>query len=243
MRLTALGVSAAIIAGGTWISLQALSPSGTEENYRTAPGEQQEIALTDGSRVTLDTDGAVDVRITRTHRIVHLDQGQVLVDVMRDPNKPFVVETPEGTATALGTAFIVRRDKSGTLVTVTRSHVRVCPVIVDGRALCRTLGPGERARLNAAAVQMEARVDPAQASLWTEGWLEADDRPVTEVLAELNRYRARPVRFDAAKLSGLRVTGSYSLRDTDRAVEGIAHAVDLVITSLPGGDLSLRRGD
>jgi len=50
---------------------------------------------------------------------------------------------------------------------------------------------------------------------------------VTEVLAELNRYRAVPARFDAARLANVRVSGSFPLTDTDHALEGVSRATGL----------------
>jgi transmembrane sensor len=58
-------------------------------------------------------------------------------------------------------------------------------------------------------IRRMADVDAETAGAWAEGWLAADDRPVADVLAELNRYRAVPVRFDPAALAGVRVSGSF----------------------------------
>lgn len=210
-------------------------------DYRTAPGEQRQVALADGSQLLIDTDGAVNVEMDGADRTVDLVRGQILARVAKAEGRRFVVRTPEGSATALGTAFTVRRDPEGTLVTVLESHVRACPADAgDDPARCRDLGPGERVRLVAAKVAPLSQIDPAQAALWASGWIEADDREVAEVLAELNRYRTEPVRFDAGALKGLRVSGAYPLNDPDRALSGLAAAARLKVDRAPDGGVSVR---
>ncbi|MBO9724874.1 MAG: FecR family protein [Novosphingobium sp.] len=203
--------------------------------YQTAKGQVKTVALEDGSNLVIDTDAVVAVEMTRSKRIVELARGQVFVSVAKAPDRPFVIRTVDGTATALGTAYSVRRDDAGTRVMVTESHVRICPS--DLPDACRTLGPGEQARITPAGVIGLGRIDPARASLWTSGWLEVDDRPVDEVLSEIARYRKHPVRFDPGQLRGRNVTGSYPLSEPDRALSGVADAAGLTIRYQPDDTL------
>jgi transmembrane sensor len=209
--------------------------------YQTATGEQRAFVLNDGSDLIIDTQGAVKVRLERQVRHVELVRGQILVRVAKAPNRPFVVETPDGTATALGTRFVVRRDEMATDVVVIESHVRVClPRSFEGER-CHVLAPGERARLASGEIKLLPHVQPEQAALWSKGWLEVDDREVSAVIAELNRYRDQPIRFDPADVSGLRVSGSYPLRDTQRALDGIVASTPLTVERLADGSLKVRR--
>lgn len=152
-----------------------------------------------------------------------------MAQVARDPTRPFVVETADGTATALGTRFSVARDARGTTVTVIESRVRACAT-ARLRQVCVDLRAGDRARLSDGTVEKLPAVDIERASAWSKGWLEADDMPLIEALAELNRYRTRPIRFDPAALSDIRITGSYPLRDSDRALAAIAGTSGLWIS-------------
>jgi transmembrane sensor len=113
--------------------------------------------------------------------------------------------------------------------------VRACPA---RRGECLELEAGERALINDRGVE---RLPAARQDLgWTTGWLEADDRPLVEVLSELSRYARRPTRFDAHVLAGLRVTGSYPLDDAERALAAIAAHLELEIETLPDGALRLK---
>ena len=227
----ALVLVAAGWAGGRSMALRepfADYPSRTEVAHLT---------LADGSRLDLDAGSVADVEQGPRRRRVTLYRGEALVHVT--PGAPFVVETRHGRATALGTAYLVRDEGASTLVAVTESTVRVCPPRTDEG--CEILKAGERARVGGRRVTRLAPVDPSSVGGWASGWLEVDDRPVVQVLAELNRYRVRPIVFDAGALDGARVTGAYRLAETDRAAESIAQAAGLRVAREPDGTLRLIR--
>lgn len=234
-----LGVVLAVVAG--WAGMQSDYVRDRFPDYQTDRGELRAVALKDGSEITLDTDAAVGVDMDDGHRQVRLIRGQLLANVTKDQPRPFVVETVHGTATALGTSFIVRREENYTLVTVIESRVRICPAKLPDEDGCRTLAPGERARVTQSAVSEESPVDPSAAAMWSSGWLEADDWEVGDVLAELNRYSERPIEFDAASLRGVKVTGSYPLRDIDRAIDGIGRAAELSVRRSGNGEIVVTR--
>jgi len=233
--LGALALALVLVGGGVLWSMRD-----TSARFHTEIGEQRAIALRDGSRLILDTGGTAAVEMAGDARNVTLVKGQIFAEVAEGRDRPFVVTTPDGTITALGTAFVVRRQDRDTLVTVVESRVRICPAarVADK---CRIIGSGQRARLTAAAVTPLADIAPDAAKLWTTGWIEADDRSVSELLSELNRYRPVPVRFDAKALADVRVSGSYPLHDTDYAIQGIVRSTGLRSERSPDGVLIIRR--
>lgn len=225
-----------LMVGGGWLTLPPLLAP-LFPDHRTGTGERRNLALADGSELVLDGNSAIAVDLSSGVRRITLFQGQVQAVVARDVARPFTVATTDGTATALGTAFIVRKQADGTRVTVVESHVQVC---ADGQNLdCRNLSTGQRALITSKGIQRLSDVDPRAAAAWARGWLEADDMPLTDLLAELNRQRQRPIRFDPVLLAGRRVTGSFPLDDTDRAVQALAAATGLRLYRAADGDLVL----
>ncbi|CCW17325.1 FecR protein [Sphingobium indicum BiD32] len=223
-----------LLVGGGWLAAQSLTVRAWFPDYKTARGEQRTVTLADGSGLTIDTDGALDFRRDDANRTVTLFRGQILARVAKDEARPFVVETRDGTATALGTAFIVRRDEDATTVTVIESNVRVCPAKASPET-CSDLSPGDQVRLEQGRLSRLGRIDPGTAAIWAEGWLAVDDQPVAGVLLELNRYRRQPVRFDADELAGVRVSGSFPLADSDRALDGIVRLTGLRLSRAQDG--------
>lgn len=229
----------ALLVFAAGLGTQSLAIRERLAEHQSAVGEVRQVALADGSRLDIDTGSAVDFDTRRGRRQVSLYRGQVLVHVASDPTAPFVVMTRHGTATALGTAYAVRDEGESTLVSVVESTVKVCAKgTTDG---CVTLNAGERARVSGGDVARVAGIDTDQAAGWASGWLEADDQPIAEVLAELNRYRARPVGYAPSAVAGVHVTGAYPLNDTDRAVEALAQAAGLRLVRQPDGAISLAR--
>jgi len=233
------GVLALLVGLGAWYGADSPRVRSLFPDARTDRGEVRTLALADGSGLVVDTQTALDVRITGGGRQVDLFDGRVLAQVAHDPGRPFTIRTGDGTVTALGTAFSVHRDGRRTLVTVIASRVRACPAAAGD---CLELGAGDRALMTQGGVSRLPPVDPATAAAWTTGWLVVDDQPLTDVLAELNRYRAQPIRFDATGLRDIRVTGSYPLGDTDRALQAMAAALGVRVVPLGDGGVTVLAG-
>ncbi|MBY8823670.1 FecR family protein [Sphingomonas colocasiae] len=197
-------------------------------DQKTEAGETRVVALPDGSSLTLSTDSAVNLEIGDGERAVRLLRGELLAHVAKADAPPFEVMTEDGTAIALGTAYTVLKESAATTVAVAQSQVRVCPVPEDDEG-CLTLGPGQRARLAGGRAVRLPDVSAADVGAWAEGWLTVDDRPLAEVLDELNRWRAKPIGFDRTALADLRVSGIFPLRDTDRAAANLARLLPIMM--------------
>ncbi|AFT69503.1 Anti-FecI sigma factor FecR [Alloalcanivorax dieselolei B5] len=191
-----------------------------QAQYTTATGEQRPLVLADGSQLMLNTATRVDVDFSANHRRISLHRGEILVQTAPDPNspvRPFLVDCPQGRVQALGTRFLVRREGDETRVTVLEKAVRVRPSggdssrdIHQGEQLCFTrdqLGQTLPARANAGS--------------WVTGNLMVVDMPLRELLHELGRYRQGHLSCGDA-IADLKISGSFPLSDTDRALNVIS---------------------
>ncbi len=195
---------------------------------RTAAGDLRAVPLADGSRIVLASNSAANIDMGDGRRVVRLLRGEVLATVAKGQPTRFRVETADGSAEALGTAFTVRKDARATIVSVVSSQVRVCPAVAEAAA-CLTLSPGDRAQIADGVVSRLTPVAPADIAAWTDGWLSVDKQPLDEVLDALNRWRETPIRFDPQALSGLRVSGVFPLRDTDSALTNLARSQPIMV--------------
>jgi transmembrane sensor len=206
-------------------------------DQRTQPGETRVVALPDGSKLTLSTDSAANIDGDR--RTVKLLRGEILAQVAKHDGASFTVQSDDGAAMALGTAFTVRKDAGSTTVAVAESRVRVCPASAGA---CVTLSPGQRARLTRQAAVRLSDEPAANIGAWADGWLAVDDRPLVEVLEELNHWRAAPMRFDRRALADLRVSGVFPLREPDKALANLNQLLPVTIDrSDPASPLIRRR--
>lgn len=222
-RRRALQLLGLIAAGGGTALLAHDSPlwQRTASDYRTAVGETRAIVLADGTQLVLDTASAIDVRYGAGERRIVLRAGAILVTSAHEAAavyRPLLVETPQGTATALGTRFSVRRGDGASRVAVFQGAVALQPS-QDGAAPVH-LQAGQRAGYTRHAVHDIGMVEDSAAA-WAHGSLVAERMPLGELLAELGRYRHGVLRCDES-VAGLRVTGVFSLRDTDRSLANLA---------------------
>ncbi len=81
------GLAAAIVAAIVW-----LSPFGSPATrYETRAGGRQEVTLSDGTDLRLNTNTLVSVRIDDRQRVLRLDHGEVAIDVGEKSDAPLTV--------------------------------------------------------------------------------------------------------------------------------------------------------
>lgn len=200
-----------------WLGLQHLPVWMADQ--RTGVGERRQVVLEDGSRLQLNSNSAVDVKFDGHQRVIELLQGELWVDVAKDAQRPFVVRTDQGTATALGTRYLVKRAENGTtLVTVIESTVAVKGDTSEGVKVAA----GQRSILDHGQAQAPQAIGNSDPDAWTRGLLKVNDQPLDEVLQSLASYRHGLVRFDPQALKNLRVSGVFKLDDTTAALAALA---------------------
>ena len=210
-----LGVLGVVFCG--WLSLEHLPVWMADQ--RTGVGERRQIALEDGSQLQLNSNSAVDVKFDGHQRVIELLQGELWVDVAKDAQRPFVVRTDQGTATALGTRYLVKRAPDGTtVVTVIESTVAVKGEVEEGVKVIA----GQRSVLDHGRAMPAQAIGNADPDAWTRGLLKVNDQPLSEVLQTLASYRPGMVRFDPQALRDLRVSGVFKLDDTAAALSTLA---------------------
>src|SRR5262249_12911233 len=91
----------------------------------TRHGEQVEKRLEDGSVIRLNTDTALRVVLAPDTRLVYLDRGQAVFEVVHDASRPFHVIAGSADITDVGTKFDVYIQGDSTRVTVLEGQVGV----------------------------------------------------------------------------------------------------------------------
>lgn len=218
-RRRALQALAIIMSGGGAAMLAKESDlwQRAGADYRTAVGETRTLAMSDGTQVVLDTASAVDARYSDSERRLVLRAGAMLV-TSAPGNRPLLVQTAAGLVRAIGTCFAVRDNGGVSRVDVFEGAVQLLPShALDGGMLLRAR---RRASFTRQAVHAASEVADSAAA-WTQGKLVAERLRLADLLAELGRYRHGVLHCDEA-VAGLRVTGVFSLHDTDRALRSLA---------------------
>jgi transmembrane sensor len=181
--------------------------------YQTARGEQRDVVLADGSRVTLNTATQIVVRYTDDLRRILLVNGEALFDVNEDAARPFEVVAGLGVARAIGTRFAVRRSVDAITVSVLDGVVEVVRGGEDSAVaenLVSALEVGQAALLGidgTLSAVVPANVRRIQA--WQNRKIEFDNEPLAAAIAEVNRYSSKPFVLGEDGLSDVRVSGVF----------------------------------
>lgn len=190
-------------------------------DYRSGRHEVKTIALVDGSRLTLASNSAVDVAYGPDHRTIYLRKGEVIATVAKDAQRPFVVHSTQGSATALGTQFSVKAwSKQAVDVTVLSSKVRVCTA--NAAAIpCQDLIQNQTISLSTQGLSTVASVDAQAQSAWQDHILVANDMLLADVLDRVSQQQPGLTYINRQALGAQRISGVFPLNDAAQAYAAI----------------------
>lgn len=180
-------------------------------SYSTSVGERHLVGLPDGSRIQLNTHSSLRTRFTKSERTVWLDRGEAFFAIAHREDQPFVVHAGDREITVLGTQFSVRREDDKTTVAVLEGRVRLVEKKGDHAMRTSVIAAGDVAVASDAATFVEIRSESgvAQALSWRDGMLAFDQKPLSAIAAEFNRYNARKLVLDEEAVGDVRITGTF----------------------------------
>ena len=228
--IAAPAMAAAVAAA---VLLAPLLQSSPAVVYRTMPGETRKVALEDGSTVQLNGGSTLSVKMERGRRLVHMDQAEAVFDVAHDAGRPFLIDVGESQVRVVGTAFNIRRSAGETEVSVLRGVVEVSDLDAPSRKVRLTVGQAVR-RADADDQMAVEPVDVRTAAAWTQGRRAYDDRPLSEIAADLSRAFATPVAV-APDAANLRFSGVLLLDDEAAVIERLERFLPIKAARGPQG--------
>jgi transmembrane sensor len=199
---------------------------------QTAKGERRTVILADATRIDLSGDSRLSVRYDSQTRQVAMEQGEVFFDVAKDDAHPFVIHAGDRSVRVVGTAFDVRLRGDALSVAVQRGVVEVGtdgsdPVrLTPGKRFDHRIGRADWAVGDAAADEISA---------WRAGKLIYRDRPLSEVVDDLNAQFPRPISLDDRRLGDVKFSGVLVLDDEENVVHRLTLLTPLWSSSTPAG--------
>jgi transmembrane sensor len=244
----ALLAAVAVTAGAIW-----LQRGGESQTLATAVGQQRNVTLADGSIVTLNTNTIVETDLRRHSREIYLRKGEAHFQVAHDRTRPFLVHAGDAVVRAVGTAFEVR--------VLTDQHIDV--VVNEGRVevqaaatepspsspytsasprpavatTVRALKAGERlstASRDYAVTPISARQMSSELA-WREGAIIFDGEPLSEAIAEIERYTDARIVISDPQIAGLRVGGRFRTGDMQELFDALQTALPVSIRRSSAG--------
>jgi transmembrane sensor len=223
------------------------------QHFATGIGEQRDVLLADGSRVTLNTATSLTVRYSKSSRHIDLERGEALFKVKHDASRPFDVAAGETLTRAVGTEFNVDLRPSQVTITVLDGTVRVSAPEsnLDGARSADQERPARNTEVpvvkgHALAIHSNVRetrdekADLKRIDAWITRRLEFSDTPLPQAVEEFNRYSITQVTIGSPDLQSVRVSGVFGIGDTDGFLYSLREALG-VQTQASGGGVILTR--
>jgi transmembrane sensor len=245
-----LWVAAAAAAAATGLAVAVWMNRGSETQVlQTAVGQHRNVVLADGSVVSLNTNTIVETNFGRYLRAIYLRKGEAHFEVTHDRSRPFLVHAGDAVVRAVGTEFEVRlRADQHVDVLVNEGRVEVAPDVAEAPAavaivnekpvtIAHAVNAGQAlstATTNYAVVP----VSPEQVSselAWRDGAVVFDSEPLSEAIAEIQRYTDARIVISDASIATLPVGGRFKTDDLQGFLNGLETALPIAIRRTDSG--------
>ncbi|MEO5865572.1 MAG: FecR domain-containing protein [Sphingomonas sp.] len=232
-RRYAIGAMAAVMlialvglgAGPFGFAPNALIPAA----YASGMGQIRTLTLADGSRMTLDTNSAVEVAFTVRERRLRVVRGRARFKVARDSTRPFVVDAGGNAVTATATEFDIDLASDRLAVALLEGSLRV-----EGSAgspkISKILTAGQTVSFSHDAPAGRTGVVDAAEVRWPSGMLSFENAGLADVVERTNRYAVLKVILTDDTARHLRFTGTFRPTDTDAFARMLAAMFKLTLT-------------
>lgn len=206
-------------------------PLRTELNSVVTPvGRLGQATLPDGTQVELNARSSLALAFTPTERRVRMPDGEVFFAVTKNPERPFIIETPAGSVRVTGTSFAVRTLKPDDLVvTVREGSVQVTPA--DAHSQVYALTKGDQLRVQGGHAQVRALTEAAVEDelAWRQKQVVFDGTPLREALAQFARHHGRSITA-SDKAAARKLSGRFKLGDLDAFLASVQQVLPVRVT-------------
>jgi transmembrane sensor len=202
-----------IIAAGA--ELWRNSTKAEEKSYATVPGEQQTVALGDGTQIILEPETRVRVAYSKTSRTVTLVDGKASFAVVHRPDQPFEVDMDGASIKDIGTNFTVSKSADSIQITVTEGKV----------AFTNTIS-GESRKLAAGSGLVQYMTPAHRGEIKTQD-LRFDNAKLSDVVVVMSERYSKRITLADSSLGKKRITVHLEGENVDDAIKVICASLNL----------------
>lgn len=224
LRIAAAAIVAAAV--GT-VGYRYIAPTSSNEKIYTTPvGGRKTIALLDGSRIELNTNTSLRVRVDKAIRMATLDRGEAYFDIHHDAARPFIVNVASHRITDLGTKFTVRDGGDRLEVTLLQGRARLDSTDRSNPPNSAILSPGEIAIATPQSVTVirKPKKELDSQTGWRRGVLTFYHATLADAAREFNRYNQRKIVVVDNAAEAELIDGTFPVNDVD-LFGRVAHSV------------------
>lgn len=216
------------------MTLNSLKPWLDRRN--TGHGQRALARLEDGSVITLNGETTFDVDLQRKKRLIHMVRGEALFDIAPDRNRPFVIDLNGAQVRVLGTKFNIRKRDEFVEIAVMEGLVEASS---NGKAIRLPAGYAASFRPGGRLAAIHAPHAVADSMAWYEGFMQFDNKPLSAVVSEFNRYRPKPIVIGDPRIESVMITGRFGLEESDAFISALESSFGIVALAANDGAVTL----
>lgn len=227
-RRQALKLLTGVLVAGSaaWASRDLTGWQRWTSDFATATGERRSIQLSDGTRLQLNTDSAVDLAFNPQQRLINLVRGEILVTCGAAASAPLLVQTRHGLFEGIDGRFAVHQTSDCTRLSVVSGNVTIhSPHQPNGLSTQAHAGDNYLVRQTQALLAPPLAMD---IGAWADGLIVTRDMRLADFLSEVGRYRPGYLGC-AAEVADLRLSGVYRLENTDQLLAILARTLPVQV--------------
>ncbi|WP_171032869.1 FecR family protein [Fodinibius saliphilus] len=207
--------------------------------YRTLTteyGERTAVHYSDGSEIVMNAHSTMRMpeNVKGSNAVEVWLEGEAFFNITRksDSNsRTFIVHTPDGDVSVLGTEFAVNTSGEQTRVVLAEGRVRLenkgAP---DKDAIQYEMEPGELALLAKGMDKIEvSNVNPKVYTSWSTDSLVLDNTPFSELIKRIEFTYDVKVKVKQKHLLTEKLTGKFRNLDLNHLIEGISKTMNVKI--------------
>jgi transmembrane sensor len=234
--------AAIVIAGLIGFAGQTYFANGDTKTYATPVGAHETISLADGSKIELNTDTVLRVRVNEKGRAAELVKGEAYFQIRHDAAHPFVVTAADHRVTDLGTKFFVRRDEGPLEVALLEGSARIETVGSNAPSHAVVLRPGDVALATTGSMSVSRTSSQGLAAqfAWRQGLLVFNHITLADAAAEFNRYNQTKLIVADRGIAARTIGGTFRTSDVEGFTEITRQLLNLRVEKL-GGNIVITR--
>ncbi len=176
-------------------------------------GKEYQLTLSDGTKLWVNSESNVvfPTVFNDKERRICLKSGEIFLDVIHNPKRPFIVHTNGIDIEVLGTRFNVNAyaDNSNLCVTLEHGSVRIVNTNkTDATQAATYISPGEQLTLDLSSNKLEIRkVDVSISTAWIRGEYYFEDEDLQTILNVLSRWYDCNITYTTEAIKDIKYTG------------------------------------
>ena len=195
------------------------------------------LNLPDGSTLYVNANTHIRVDFSAHQRVLHLDKGQLYIEVAADKERPLYVQAGESSVRVVGTAFDVRRGQQQLVVSVAHGQVAFAP---NGESPVTLLGAQQRASYNYAKGTVQSQsLSAEEVADWRSGHLSFRNRELASLVDELDLYRPGVIELASGPLEHYKVSGNLNTADPLALVKALPALIPVKTVLLDSGKIRI----